>query len=94
MFIDEKQNHGHYEGYCKKVLWPLFHYILWDSATDGSQESNWREDYISVCQSFADAIVAVYKPGDTSKFFFKISKSYIHSFIFSLDTRLSFNNGA
>ena len=55
---------GHYEGYCKSVLWPLFHYVLWDAATAGTVERNQWEQYEKVNQLFADAVASVYKPGD------------------------------
>ncbi|KAF9362494.1 threalose-6-phosphate phosphatase [Mortierella sp. NVP85] len=46
------------------VLWPLFHYILWDEATDGRvEQKNW-DDYVFVNQQFADAVVEQYTPGD------------------------------
>ncbi|KAF9416520.1 threalose-6-phosphate phosphatase [Podila epigama] len=64
IFLEDNRAAGHYEGYCKKVLWPLFHYVLWDKATDGREErQNW-EDYVFVNQKFADAIVEQYKTGD------------------------------
>ncbi|CAJ0637354.1 10966_t:CDS:10 [Entrophospora sp. SA101] len=64
VFLDDEEHHGHYEGYCKIVLWPLFHYILWDTATDGRIEAlNWA-NYVKVNQRFADKIVEVYRPGD------------------------------
>ncbi|KAK0560985.1 hypothetical protein OC844_003460 [Tilletia horrida] len=28
--------HGHYEGYCKQTLWPLFHYLLWQDVPQPS----------------------------------------------------------
>lgn len=49
------------------MLWPLFHYLLWDEATDGRiEKKNW-EDYVFVNQQFADAIVEQYQPGDIGK---------------------------
>ncbi|KAI8096191.1 glycosyltransferase family 20-domain-containing protein [Halteromyces radiatus] len=63
IFLDEK-SHGHYEGYCKEVLWPLFHYIVWANATDGRSEKKFWADYVAVNQQFADTIVANYRPGD------------------------------
>ncbi|RUS12637.1 glycosyltransferase family 20-domain-containing protein, partial [Jimgerdemannia flammicorona] len=64
IFLDDAQSAGHYEGYCKSVLWPLFHYILWSDATDGRIESmNWS-DYTAVNKHFTDAIVDNYQPGD------------------------------
>ncbi|CAD6886627.1 unnamed protein product [Tilletia laevis] len=29
VWMDYNVAHGHYEGYCKQTLWPLFHYLLW-----------------------------------------------------------------
>ncbi|KAK0557107.1 hypothetical protein OC846_000754 [Tilletia horrida] len=29
VWMDYDVAHGHYEGYCKQTLWPLFHYLLW-----------------------------------------------------------------
>ncbi|GJJ73168.1 trehalose 6-phosphate synthase/phosphatase [Entomortierella parvispora] len=64
IFLDDCRAAGHYEGYCKSVLWPLFHYILWDEATDGRiEKKNW-DDYVFVNQQFADAIVEQYQTGD------------------------------
>lgn len=49
------------------VLWPLFHYILWDEATDGRVEKKNWDDYVFVNQQFADAILEQYQPGDIGK---------------------------
>ncbi|KAG0375848.1 threalose-6-phosphate phosphatase [Mortierella sp. AD032] len=64
IFLEDGRAAGHYEGYCKTVLWPLFHYLLWDEATDGRQEKKNWDDYVFVNQQFADAIVEQYQPGD------------------------------
>ncbi|KAG0263759.1 threalose-6-phosphate phosphatase [Mortierella polycephala] len=64
IFLDDNQAAGHYEGYCKTVLWPLFHYLLWEVATDGRiEKQNW-DDYVAVNQTFTDAIVEQYQSGD------------------------------
>ncbi|KAF9289759.1 threalose-6-phosphate phosphatase [Mortierella alpina] len=64
IFLEDSRAAGHYEGYCKTVLWPLFHYILWDEATDGRiEKKNW-DDYVFVNQQFADAIADQYQSGD------------------------------
>lgn len=63
--LDEDVASSHYEGYCKSELWPLFHYILWDNATDGRIEAQTWRDYVSVNRSFAEAILKTYEPGDT-----------------------------
>lgn len=64
IFLDDSRAAGHYEGYCKSVLWPLFHYILWDEATDGRIEKKSWDDYVFVNQQFADAILEQYQTGD------------------------------
>ncbi|KAI8911238.1 glycosyltransferase family 20-domain-containing protein [Powellomyces hirtus] len=65
VFLDEKKAAGHYEGYCKTDLWPLFHYILWDAALDANPHNSraW-DDYQAVNQGFADAVIKAYRPGD------------------------------
>ncbi|KAI8149623.1 glycosyltransferase family 20-domain-containing protein [Fennellomyces sp. T-0311] len=63
IFLDNKAN-GHYEGYCKEILWPLFHYLVWTNATDGRDEQQYWKDYVAVNQQFADTIVSRYKAGD------------------------------
>ena len=56
---------GHYDGYCKTDLWPIFHYQLWDHATKGMNDSQHWNYYVAVNQIFTDAILKVYQPGDT-----------------------------
>ncbi|CAG8548967.1 12250_t:CDS:10 [Acaulospora morrowiae] len=64
VWLEDAEHHGHYEGFCKTVLWPLFHYILWENATDGREEKiNW-EQYLKVNSRFTDKICEVYQPGD------------------------------
>ncbi|RIA80605.1 glycosyltransferase family 20 protein [Glomus cerebriforme] len=64
VFLEDSDHHGHYDGYCKNVLWPLFHYILWDNVTDGRKEKMYWEQYVKVNQIFTDIIVDIYKLGD------------------------------
>jgi trehalose 6-phosphate synthase/phosphatase len=45
----------------------LFHYIVWENATDGRSEKQFWADYVAVNQQFADTIVANYQQGDISK---------------------------
>ena len=60
LFLEEKTMDLFYNGFCNKVLWPLFHYfprlisfdeILWD---------NYRE----VNRMFAEEVLKKYQPGD------------------------------
>ncbi|TPX38339.1 hypothetical protein SmJEL517_g00320 [Synchytrium microbalum] len=66
VFLDDKAATNHYEGYCKTELWPLFHYILWETVVNGNatQESKHWADYVIVNQKFADAVIAAYEPND------------------------------
>ncbi|KAF8975913.1 threalose-6-phosphate phosphatase [Entomortierella lignicola] len=64
IFLEDSRAAGHYEGYCKTVLWPLFHYILWDVATDGRIEEKSWDDYVFVNQQFANTVVEHYRKGD------------------------------
>ncbi|TFK97226.1 glycosyltransferase family 20 protein [Pterulicium gracile] len=65
VWLDDKVAHGHYDGYCKSTLWPLFHYLLWQ---DISSESHSADEYYGMYHAantaFADALAAVYRPGD------------------------------
>ncbi|KAI8096964.1 glycosyltransferase family 20-domain-containing protein [Halteromyces radiatus] len=61
IFLKNEQAFGHYEGYCKQVLWPLFHYVIWNGSID---ESQYWDDYVAVNQAFAQTIADNYEPGD------------------------------
>ncbi|KAI7862478.1 glycosyltransferase family 20-domain-containing protein [Spinellus fusiger] len=64
LFLDTESVFGHYDGYCKTMLWPLFHYILWDNATDGRLERQQWEIFLSVNQMYCDKVVEYWKEGD------------------------------
>ncbi|KAI7848686.1 glycosyltransferase family 20-domain-containing protein [Circinella umbellata] len=61
IFVPDKTGYGHYEGYCKQVLWPLLHYIMWNETVD---EKRYWEDYVKVNQLFADQVAHYYEEGD------------------------------
>ncbi|KAH9916960.1 trehalose 6-phosphate phosphatase [Epithele typhae] len=65
VWLDDKDAHGHYDGYCKQTLWPLFHYLLWqDVATEyASADSHWAP-YSAVNAVFARRVAEIYQPGD------------------------------
>ncbi|KAG9310012.1 glycosyltransferase family 20 protein [Chiua virens] len=65
VWLEDKVAHGHYEGYCKTTLWPLFHYLLWqDVATEyASADAHWAH-YEQAQQVFAERIASILKPGD------------------------------
>ncbi|KAJ3102876.1 threalose-6-phosphate phosphatase [Phlyctochytrium bullatum] len=64
VFLDDKVAYGHYEGYCKTDLWPLFHYILWDTVTNGTLEARHWTDYVSMNQEIAERVIDAYHDGD------------------------------
>ncbi|KAJ7766289.1 trehalose-6-phosphate phosphatase [Mycena olivaceomarginata] len=67
VWLEDSVAHGHYEGYCKTTLWPLFHYLLWQdvasSATDVSQDTHYAS-YAAANSAFADAVAREYREGD------------------------------
>uniref|UniRef100_V5GG59 Glycosyltransferase n=1 Tax=Kalmanozyma brasiliensis (strain GHG001) TaxID=1365824 RepID=V5GG59_KALBG len=66
VWLDYNIAHGHYEGYCKATLWPLFHYLLWQDVN--SERRAWEEyswdAYYAANEAFAKRIAEEYKPGD------------------------------
>uniref|UniRef100_A0A5B6ZBG0 alpha,alpha-trehalose-phosphate synthase (UDP-forming) n=1 Tax=Davidia involucrata TaxID=16924 RepID=A0A5B6ZBG0_DAVIN len=54
-----------YDGFCKKHLWPLFHYMLPFSADHGGQfdRSMW-EAYVSANKLFSQKVIEVLNPED------------------------------
>ncbi|KAJ6470460.1 trehalose-6-phosphate phosphatase [Mycena sanguinolenta] len=66
VWLDDAVAHGHYDGYCKQTLWPLFHYLLWQdiAAEASSQESQYYAHYLAANTAFVSAIASVYRPGD------------------------------
>lgn len=59
--------HGFYEGYCKTVLWPLLHYLLWEDVNpvNGAAWDGWAWDaYYEANRAFAQRIAQEYQPGD------------------------------
>ncbi|KAL8140406.1 hypothetical protein V2J09_006427 [Rumex salicifolius] len=55
----------YYNGFCKKHLWPLFHYMLPFGADHGGQFDRclW-EDYVSVNRLFAQTVIEVINPDE------------------------------
>ncbi|KAI8365650.1 glycosyltransferase family 20-domain-containing protein [Choanephora cucurbitarum] len=61
----EKESQGHYEGYCKEVLWPVFHYLVQTSSSrDSRAEKRYWDDYVAVNRRFADAVIDHYQTND------------------------------
>ncbi|KAF8633173.1 hypothetical protein AX17_004674 [Amanita inopinata Kibby_2008] len=65
VWLNDKVAHGHYDGYCKQTLWPLFHYLLWqDVATEYASADTHYPFYEAANAGFARKIAEVYRPGD------------------------------
>lgn len=65
VWLEDKVAHGHYDGYCKMTLWPLFHYLLWqDVATEYASADAHYPQYDQANQVFAARLASVIKPGD------------------------------
>ncbi|TEB34046.1 trehalose-6-phosphate phosphatase [Coprinellus micaceus] len=65
VWLDDKVAHGHYDGYCKQTLWPMFHYLLWqDVATESASADQHYPQYEAANAAFARRIVEIYQPGD------------------------------
>jgi trehalose 6-phosphate synthase/phosphatase len=63
LLIKPETIHSYYYGYCKSVLWPLFHYIL-QNYSSGRKENEYWEAYKLVNEIFTQKIVEIYQPGD------------------------------
>ncbi|KAG0193419.1 threalose-6-phosphate phosphatase [Apophysomyces sp. BC1034] len=60
IFLDHKSR-GHYEGYCKEVLWPLLHYLVMPSSSDGHyQKKNWGDYVAMVRDKLPDAPIGMF----------------------------------
>ncbi|KAG9087817.1 threalose-6-phosphate phosphatase [Ceratobasidium sp. UAMH 11750] len=65
VWLDDAVATGHYEGYCKTTLWPLFHYLLWqDVASEIPVHDEGFSAYKRANQAYANALLAELRPGD------------------------------
>ena len=65
VFITDANLEGHYNRYCKQIIWPTFHYQVPDNPKFKAWENASWQHYIAVNKAFADAIVSQYKRGDS-----------------------------
>ncbi|KAJ3285064.1 hypothetical protein HK104_009660 [Borealophlyctis nickersoniae] len=64
VFLTDDEVEGHYNQFCKQVLWKPFHYQLPDYPKGQAyEELAWRQ-YVAVNQKFANTIAENHKPGD------------------------------
>ncbi|WBW74396.1 alpha,alpha-trehalose-phosphate synthase [Schizosaccharomyces osmophilus] len=64
VYTPDSDFEGHYNHYCRKILWPSLHYQHNEIFSFFHEESNW-DAYVKVNQAFADKIIETYRPGDT-----------------------------
>lgn len=66
VWLEHNIAQGHYDGYCKTTLWPLFHYLLWQDVP--GDRKNWEDyswqAYVETNQAYADKIAEQYRSGD------------------------------
>ncbi|KAI5812463.1 glycosyltransferase family 20-domain-containing protein [Pyronema omphalodes] len=56
---------GHYNHYCKEVLWPVFHYLIPDHPKSKAFLDHSWQYFEALNRSIADVIIKDYKKGDT-----------------------------
>jgi len=64
VFVSDSDFNGHYDHFCKTILWPVFHYQIPDSPKSKAYEDHSYKYYEAVNKQFADRVVANYKRGD------------------------------
>lgn len=65
VFVKDGTLEGHYNHYCKQILWPTLHYQIPDNPKSKAYEDHSWELYKAMNQSVADGIVEAYQKGDT-----------------------------
>lgn len=65
IFLDDEVFEGHYQSFCKQILWPIFHYQIPDNPKSNAFENHCWKYYEEVNQIFAEKIAKEYKDGDT-----------------------------
>jgi trehalose-6-phosphate synthase len=64
VFCKDSDFDGHYNHYCKQILWPVFHYQIPDNPKSKAYEDHSWVYYVKVNQAFADKIIKNWKRGD------------------------------
>lgn len=65
VFVDDTTFVGHYEHFCKDILFPTFHCQMPEiPMAKAYQDKSWK-DYCTLNRMIADRIVEVYQPGDS-----------------------------
>ena len=64
VFVTKEEFDGHYNQFCKQVLWKPFHYQLPDFPNSKAYEQDAWNQYVAVNRKFAEKIAEVYQDGD------------------------------
>ncbi|KAI9104088.1 glycosyltransferase family 20-domain-containing protein [Phlyctochytrium arcticum] len=64
VFLTDEEVEGHYNQFCKQVLWKPFHYQLPDYPKGESHAPKAWKQYVAVNQKFAHRIAEEYQPND------------------------------
>ena len=64
VFVSDSNLDGHYNHYCKTILWPVFHYQIPDHPKSKAYEDHSWIYYSNLNRAFANKIVKNYKRGD------------------------------
>ena len=64
VYVSDSDFDGHYEHYCKTILWPVFHYQIPDHPKSKAYEDHSWEFYVHVNRAIADKIIKSYKRGN------------------------------
>lgn len=65
VYVSDQDFEGHYNNFCKIVLWPLFHYQVPDDVNSKAYQDRSWSYYLSVNRCFANQLIESYKRGDT-----------------------------
>lgn len=65
IYVPDADLKGHYENFCKIILWPILHYHMPTKLSCKVYEDRSWDCYRSVNRQFADKVIANYKQGDT-----------------------------
>jgi len=60
VFLSRRQMEGYYQGFCNKIIWPLFHYF----PRRVVYEARFWKTYKQVNEAFCDEVMKTTKPGD------------------------------
>lgn len=63
-YVSDGAIEGHYDNYCKELIWPTFHCQVPVLPFSKEYEEHTWQDYVEVNQAIARKTIEVYKPGD------------------------------